>query len=97
MSIHFVLFFSFETNFRLTNNICALLDRLDVVVDEVNLKGPPVADACRLVDLLHAVLGQPRVELAHPVLDGVDGHDAEHAATRRAAQEALDERDHLSG
>ena len=33
----------------------------------------------------------------NPVLERVDGHDAENALCRRVAQEDVDERDHLQG
>ena len=38
---------------------------------------------------------QPHVELGHPVLERVDGHDDEHAFAARVTQEAVSERDHL--
>ena len=45
--------------------------------------------------LIADLLRKPEVELGEPVLDGVDGDDAEDGARRRVREQDLDEGDDL--
>ena len=77
------------------NGVHSLLARLAQVVDDVEAKGPLVAHHRLAVQALLAVDGQPLIELAQPVLQRVDGQDAEDASGARAAQEELHKRHDL--